>query len=93
MALKPTAIVANSTMSVQFDGFAIYETAGASASVVFRDGAVGGAILWPVKLAANESAGIVFPEAMQILATTGYLYVVTTGAVDGVVLSRVNTGP
>jgi hypothetical protein len=94
LALKATAIVANDTMSVQFDGFAIYETSGsAAASVTFRDGVVGGNILFPVELAAGESAGIVFPEAMEITHASGDLYVVSSGAVEGAVLSRVNTGP
>jgi len=73
----------NHTAVVRFAGFTIRESAGtpAVAAVNFRDETVSGQILWVLELAANESAGIVFPG--HVSTASGVYVQVVSGTVSG----------
>lgn len=83
--LEPTDISADSnhTGVTRFAGFSVRESAGtaAAAAVNFRRLDATGQILWVLELAANESAGIVFPGNMS--APDGVYVEVVSGTVSG----------
>ncbi len=82
--LQPVTITANAnhTAVSRLGGFSIRETAGAAADLNLRLATATGQILFVLELAANESAGIVFPG--HISAPGGVYVEVTSGAIAGV---------
>ena len=73
----------------RFAGFAIRESDGTPAvgAVNFRLGSVSGQIVWPVELAANESAGIFFGG--MIASPDGVYVEVVSGTISGVLFQLV----
>ncbi len=85
--LQPVTIAANTnhTGVTRLGGFSIRESAATAApvSVNLRLATATGQILFPLELAANESAGIVFSG--HISAPGGvYVEIVGTGTIEGV---------
>lgn len=73
---------ANHTGADRLIGFAIKETGSAAAVIELRKLNVTGQVIWPINLAADQSAGIFFPKA---IASEGGVYVkVVSGAISGV---------
>lgn len=83
--LEPTDITgdSNHTAVTRFAGFSVRESAGspAAAAVNFRRLNGSGQILWILELAANESAGIIFPGYMD--AADGVYVEVVSGTISG----------
>jgi hypothetical protein len=67
---------------VNYRGFGLRETAGATATVRFWDGTTpAGTILDTVKLSANESARELYPDGIR--AAVGLYCEIVAGAVEG----------
>ena len=73
----------NHTAVQRLAGFSIHEDSSAAAEVKLRIGAVGGAIICHLALAADESASIVFPKAVFISAAGGTYVEEVAGSVEG----------
>lgn len=84
LSATTTTSNANHTAVTRFAGFSIRESAAtaAPAAVNFRHQTSTGQILFALELAANESAGIVFPSRMP--APSGVYVEVVSGTVSGV---------
>ncbi len=69
-------------------GFAVRETGSAAAVVNFRLATSTGDILWPLNLAADEAAGIIFDGGEDAIESTTGVYVeVVSGAIVGTLFS------
>lgn len=72
----------------QFYGFAVYESGGSNAvTVLFKVAASGGALIFPLELAAGESAAIIFPKALPGYGGV-YVDVSGTGTLTGVLFGE-----
>ena len=88
MSLKPQTITpgSNHTTVEQFWGFSVEEDAGATSFWRFRVAVAGGDVVWHLRLAANQSASIVFPES---ILTDGGCYVEeVSGSATGTLLHK-----
>jgi len=72
---------ANNTSVTKFLGFSIYEDAAATAQWTFRHGSATGTILASVKLAASESATVMFP--FPLATPLGVWVVEVSGSATG----------
>lgn len=89
MAVKAVTITgggANHTAVTRFSGFSVREDAAAVATVRFREGAVGGQILFELTLAASESASIIFPT--YITSEDGVYVEEVAGSIEGVLFQN-----
>ena len=69
-------------------GFAVRETGSSAAVVNFRLASATGDILWPLNLAADEAAGIIFDGGEDAIESTAGVYVeVVSGAIVGTLFS------
>lgn len=75
-----TVVDVSSTAVMQYRGFSVRETAGATAVVEVHEGSGSGDVLDTIALAANESTRELYPEGIQC---NGDLCVVVTGTVVG----------
>lgn len=71
----------------RFAGFAVREDAGGAAQVNFRHGNVGGQIIWPLDLTANEPAAISF--GAHIPLPNGLYIEEVSGSISGVAFQAV----
>jgi hypothetical protein len=91
MSLRATQFTGAGAVDADFDGFSVYETGGAAVvTIEFRNGVVGGDILFVVHLAIDDSDRDVFPEKIEVTHAAGvYLKLVGSGTVSGAILSRI----
>lgn len=83
-AIPLTVVAATSNANItKFLGFSIYEDAAATAQWTFRHGSATGTILASVKLAASESATVMFP--FPIATPEGVWVVEVSGSITGTV--------
>ncbi len=90
--LRPSAMTADAAHAVDVRGYSVYESGGTNPVVLeFRDGVVGGAVLWTVNLLADGHEAFMFSYDLEVTHAAGlYVKAVGTGTIVGAFLSEVS---
>lgn len=85
MAVNVVAITPDSTHTdaERFAGFSVQEDGGSTAAWEFRIGSATGTVIWYLKLAAGESASVIFPKPLFIISPGGVHVKEASGSATG----------